>query len=122
MPGRLCAKPWIPGFPAGPTSRFSTSPTSQASGPAFNGELHVDLDEADFLAVFPLAGSGRARLIGTVRDERAEHAETLRFEDVSSRAIEHMKVQIEQLNWFSTYRVHHRVADHFRNGPGVFAG
>jgi ABC-type multidrug transport system fused ATPase/permease subunit len=68
------------------------------------------------LAVFPLGDSGRARLIGTVRDERAEHAETLRFEDVSSRAIEHMKVKIEQLNWFSTYRVHHRVADHFRNG------
>jgi hypothetical protein len=61
-------------------------------------------------------------LIGTVRDERAEHAETLCFEDVSSRAIEHMKVKIEQLNWFSTYRVHHRVADHFRHGRAFLLG
>ncbi len=55
----------------------------EAAGPSVDGELHVDLDEADFLAVFPLAGEGRARLIGTVRDERAEHPETLKFEDVS---------------------------------------
>jgi 2-polyprenyl-6-methoxyphenol hydroxylase-like FAD-dependent oxidoreductase len=41
----------------------------EGSGPALDGELHIDLDEADFLAVFPLAGAGRARLIGTVRDE-----------------------------------------------------
>ncbi|MFQ6575966.1 FAD-dependent oxidoreductase [Pseudomonas sp. UM16] len=85
----------------------------QATGPALNGELHVDLDEADFLAVFPLADSGRVRLIGTVRDERAEQPQQLRFEDVSQRAIDHLKVQVQQVNWFSTYRVHHRVAQHF---------
>lgn len=110
------------GFPGGTYQQIFYVADVQASGPTFNGELHVDLDEADFLAVFPLAGSGRARLIGTVRDERAEHAETLRFEDVSSRAIEHMKVKIEQVNWFSTYRVHHRVADHFRGGRAFLLG
>lgn len=110
------------GFPGGTYQQIFYVADVQGSGPTFNGELHVDLDEADFLAVFPLAGSGRARLIGTVRDERAEHAETLCFEDVSSRAIEHMKVKIEQLNWFSTYRVHHRVADHFRNGRAFLLG
>ena len=30
------------------------------------------LEEADFLGVFPLTGQGRVRLIGTVRDERAD--------------------------------------------------
>jgi hypothetical protein len=59
----------------------------EAAGPPLNGELHVDLDEADFLGVFPLAGKGKARLIGTVRDERADRADTLKFEDVSDRAI-----------------------------------
>jgi 2-polyprenyl-6-methoxyphenol hydroxylase-like FAD-dependent oxidoreductase len=110
------------GFPGGTYQQIFYVADVQGSGPAFNGELHVDLDEADFLAVFPLAGSGRARLIGTVRDERAAQAETLRFEDVSSRAIEHMQVKIEQLNWFSTYRVHHRVADHFRRGRAFLLG
>jgi len=85
-----------------------------AAGPTIDGELHVDLDEADFLAVFPLAGGGRARLIGAVRDERADRAETLTFADVSDRAITNLKVRVAEVNWFSTYHVHHRVTSHFR--------
>jgi hypothetical protein len=87
-----------------------------------NGELHVDLDEADFLAVFPLAAAGRARLVGTVQDERAQHPEDLRFADVSGRAMGNMKLQVERVNWFSTYHVHHRVAAHFRRGRAFLLG
>jgi 2-polyprenyl-6-methoxyphenol hydroxylase-like FAD-dependent oxidoreductase len=94
----------------------------EAAGPSIDGELHVDLDEADFLAVFPLAGQGRARLIGTVRDERADRAETLKFEDISSRAIDHLKLQVKNVNWFSTYHVHHRITDHFRKGRVFLLG
>ena len=110
------------GFPGGTYQQIFYVADVQARGPTFNGELHVDLDEADFLAVFPLSNEGRARLIGTVRDERADRAETLQFEDVSSRAIENLKLQIDQVNWFSTYRVHHRVADHFRTGRAFLLG
>ena len=39
-----------------------------------NGELHVALDTSDFLAVFPLKGEGRARLIGTVREDAEQQA------------------------------------------------
>ncbi|WP_367374842.1 FAD-dependent monooxygenase [Pseudomonas lini] len=110
------------GFPGGTYQQIFYVADVQARGPTFNGELHVDLDEADFLAIFPLSDEGRARLIGTVRDERADRAETLQFEDVSSRAIENLKLQIDQVNWFSTYRVHHRVADHFRTGRAFLLG
>ncbi|WP_435037402.1 FAD-dependent oxidoreductase [Pseudomonas neuropathica] len=110
------------GFPGGTYQQIFYVADVKASGPAMNGELHLDLDEADFLAVFPLAGEGRARLIGTVRDERADRAETLEFSDVSSRAIEHLKVHIEDVHWFSTYRVHHRVAEHFRSGRTFLLG
>ena len=94
----------------------------EASGPAINGELHIDLDEADFLGVFPLPKAGHARLIGTVRDERADRAGTLQFSDVSQRAIEHLDIQIDRVNWFSTYHVHHRVADRFRHGRAFLLG
>jgi FAD binding domain len=87
-----------------------------------NGELHIDLDEADFLGVFPLAGAGRARLIGTVRDQRAEQPERLRFEDVSQRAIAHLGLAVGKVNWFSTYHVHHRVAGQFRRGRVFLLG
>jgi hypothetical protein len=93
-----------------------------ASGASMDGELHVDLDEADFLAVFPMSGEGRARLIGTVRDERADKGHALRFEDVSGRAIANMKLEVKRVNWFSSYRVHHRVTAHFRSGQAFVLG
>lgn len=110
------------GFPGGTYKQVFYVADVSATGPAMNGELHIDLDEADFLAVFPLAGPGRARLVGTVRDERAEHAETLRFDDVQERAIAHLKVAVTQVHWFSTYHVHHRVTEHFRKGRVFLLG
>ena len=110
------------GFPGGTYHQVFYVADVDAAGPSVDGELHVDLDEADFLAVFPMKGEGRARLIGTVRDERAEHAESLTFEDVSDRAIAQMKIDVRKLNWFSTYRVHHRVTEHFRKGRAFLLG
>jgi 2-polyprenyl-6-methoxyphenol hydroxylase-like FAD-dependent oxidoreductase len=110
------------GFPGGTYRQIFYVADVEASGPAIDGELHIDLDEADFLAVFPLAGQGRARLIGTVRDEGAEHDQTLEFEDVSKRAIDHLKVSVNKANWFSTYHVHHRVTEHFRRGRAFLLG
>ncbi|EHS52278.1 monooxygenase FAD-binding protein [Rhizobium sp. PDO1-076] len=84
---------------------------------AVDGEnqAHISLDTDDFVVVLPYGG-GRYRLIGTVRDERTEHPESLTFEDVGHRAIESMCLTIRQVDWFSTYRVHHRVTDRFRHG------
>jgi 2-polyprenyl-6-methoxyphenol hydroxylase-like FAD-dependent oxidoreductase len=110
------------GFPGGTYHQVFYVADVDAAGPSVDGELHVDLDEADFLAVFPMKGEGRVRLIGTVRDERAERAEDLTFKDVSDRAIEHMRIEVRKLNWFSTYRVHHRVTEHFRKGRAFLLG
>jgi 2-polyprenyl-6-methoxyphenol hydroxylase-like FAD-dependent oxidoreductase len=110
------------GFPGGTYRQIFYVADVDAVGPAVNGELHIDLDEADFLGIFPLAGRGKARLIGTVRDERAGRADTLTFNDVSGRAIAHLKVRVENVNWFSTYHVHHRVTGHFRKGRAFLLG
>ena len=110
------------GFPGGTYRQVFYVADIDGGGPALDGELHIDLEEADFLAVFPLAGAGRARLIGTVRDERAEHPELLRFEDVSARAMHNLKVRVERVNWFSSYRVHHRVTEHFGKGRAFLLG
>jgi len=110
------------GFPGGTYRQVFYVADIEGIGRALDGELHIDLDEADFLAVFPLAGAGRARLIGTVRDERADHPEALAFVDVSGRAIEHLKVEVRKVNWFSTYHVHHRVAEHFCKGRAFLLG
>jgi len=110
------------GFPGGTYRHVFYVADIEGSGAPLDGELHIDLDEADLLGVFPLAGAGRARLIGTVRDERAEHPESLRFEDVSQRAIQHLGLSVGKVNWFSTYHVHHRVAAHFGRGHVFLLG
>jgi 2-polyprenyl-6-methoxyphenol hydroxylase-like FAD-dependent oxidoreductase len=110
------------GFPGGTYRQVFYVADVVASGPALDGELHIDLDEADFLGLFPLAGRGHARLIGTVRDEHGDAAQGLKFEDVSQRAINHLKVQVARVNWFSTYHIHHRVTEHFRRGRALLLG
>jgi 2-polyprenyl-6-methoxyphenol hydroxylase-like FAD-dependent oxidoreductase len=110
------------GFPGGTYHHLFYVADVEASGPAVDGDVHVDLEAADLLILFPLAGKGRARLIGTVRQDRADRADTLNFGDVSGRVIENFKVSVEKVNWFSTYHVHHRVAQHFRNGRAFLLG
>jgi hypothetical protein len=72
--------------------------------------------------VFPMKGKGCVRLVGTVRQATAVEDRELTFDDVSSRAIEHLKLKIAQVKWFSTYRVHHRVTHSFRKGRAFLLG
>jgi len=110
------------GFPGGTYEHLFYVADVQASGETMNGELQVALDRTDFLVVFPLKGDGRARLIGTIRQELEAQAEKLTWEDVNNRVIDAMRIDVERVNWFSTYRVHHRVADHFRKGRAFLLG
>jgi 2-polyprenyl-6-methoxyphenol hydroxylase-like FAD-dependent oxidoreductase len=110
------------GFPGGTYSHLFYVADVEASGPAMDGELHVALDTAEFLAVFPMKGAGRARLIGTVRQEPESEQETLSWDDVGKGVIGRLGITVEGVNWFSTYRVHHRVADHFQRGRAFLLG
>ena len=97
----------------------------EGSGPAVNGELHVCLDESDFLAIFPLAGEGRARLVGTVKGEQGAkdtQYDDLAFDDVRGRAIKQMKLEVTKVNWLSKHHVHHRVAEGFQRGRAFLLG
>jgi 2-polyprenyl-6-methoxyphenol hydroxylase-like FAD-dependent oxidoreductase len=93
-----------------------------ARGRTMNGEVHVALDTTDFLAVFPLRDAGRARFVGTVREGAIDDRRELAWDDVSPRVMEWLDVAVSRVNWFSTYRVHHRVADRFRSGQVFLLG
>jgi 2-polyprenyl-6-methoxyphenol hydroxylase-like FAD-dependent oxidoreductase len=110
------------GFPGGTYDHLFYVADVEAGGPPMNGELHVDIDDADFLGVFPLRETGKARLIGSVRDDAAQDHEHLEFEDVRGRAIQNLRIEVKNVNWFSTYRVHHRVAQQFRKGRAFLLG
>jgi 2-polyprenyl-6-methoxyphenol hydroxylase-like FAD-dependent oxidoreductase len=110
------------GFPGGTYSHLFYVADVDASGIATNGEVHVALDRTDFLAVFPLKREGRVRLVGTIREDAEHQHENLSWEDVSKSVIEWLRIDVARVNWFSTYRVHHRVADRFREGRAFLLG
>jgi len=110
------------GFPGGTYEQLFYVADVDAAGPVMNGEIHVALDASDFLVVFPLEAEGRARLIGTVSEKVAPARTQLSWDDVSRQVIAWMRVDVSRVNWFSTYHVHHRVANHFRRGRAFIAG
>jgi 2-polyprenyl-6-methoxyphenol hydroxylase-like FAD-dependent oxidoreductase len=110
------------GFPGGSYAHLFYVADVEGRGMTMNGEVHVGLDTTDFLVIFPLKDEGRARLVGTVREEAKNEHENLSWNDVSKRVIDWMRIDIERVNWFSTYHVHHRVADHFRKGSAFLLG
>ena len=70
------------GFPGGTYHHMFYVADAEGSGPVMNGELNLALDGADFLAVFPMKGRGRARFIGTVEEDPEARA---RFAAVERR-------------------------------------
>ena len=86
------------------------------------GEIHIALENGDFVLLLAYGEGDQYRLIGTVRDERAEHPEHLTFDDVGHKALHSLGVTVDKVNWFSTYRVHHRVADVFRDKRAFLLG
>lgn len=110
------------GFPGGTYSGVFYVADVDAAGPAADGEIHVEIGQADFLAVFPLKGTGHLRLVGPISHQpRHEHGEPT-FDDIAPRAAELLRLTVAHVNWFSTYHVHHRVASKFREGRAFLLG
>jgi 2-polyprenyl-6-methoxyphenol hydroxylase-like FAD-dependent oxidoreductase len=110
------------GFPGGTYTGLFYVADVEATGPATDCQLHVDIEDADFVLVFPLKGQGRVRLVGTVRDlPGGEHGD-LTFDDVKDKALRNLELHVLKVHWFSTYRVHHRAARRFRAGRVFLLG
>ena len=110
------------GFGGGTYGRLFYVADVAASGRAADRQLHVAVDSADFVAIFPLAAEGHVRLIGSVLPAAAARGGTLGWPDVSAHALSQMPLEVKEVNWFSTYHVHHRVADHFQKGRVFLLG
>jgi hypothetical protein len=60
--------------------------------------------------------------VGTVRAETGKQRDDLTWDNVSTRVMEWLRIDVDGVNWFSTYHVHHRVADEFRRGRAFLLG
>jgi 2-polyprenyl-6-methoxyphenol hydroxylase-like FAD-dependent oxidoreductase len=110
------------GFEGGTYEQLFYVADVKANGKPLGDEMHVAFQGPEFVLVIPFGEPGQLRLVGTVREEKVGNPATLSFEDVGHQAIEGLDVQVERVNWFSTYHVHHRVTERFRRGNAFLLG
>jgi len=85
-----------------------------------DGAVNARPGKDDFLLCFPMNGRGNWRLIGLVRDDDGDGE--LAEEDARARMRRDFAVTYPESRWFATYKVHHRVAAAFRDGPFFLTG
>jgi 2-polyprenyl-6-methoxyphenol hydroxylase-like FAD-dependent oxidoreductase len=88
---------------------------------AFERDLYISLGEHILSLMFPVRSHGMQRLIGLVPPEMSDRTD-LTFEDIRGTVEPLLDIKVKAVNWFSTYRVHHRVADHFRVARAFLLG
>lgn len=79
----------------------------------FTTDLIVTLGERALVLLFPVRSTGMQRLIGLIPPGIA-HPEHATFDTIRGGVEALLGTQIVEVNWFSIYRVHHRVAQRFR--------
>ncbi|KAL3472662.1 FAD binding domain-containing protein [Aspergillus californicus] len=94
----------------------------EGNGPTINGEAHVTFNQSEFMLLFPYDENNRARISGAIDDSTVGKGADITFEDIAPQMVKTLKLQIDRLNWFSTYRSHHRVAAGFRQGRAFLVG
>jgi 2-polyprenyl-6-methoxyphenol hydroxylase-like FAD-dependent oxidoreductase len=111
------------GFAGGTYAHLFYVADVDVSGPAADGDVHVALEEGDFVLLLAYTTSGRSRLVGALGPaHRAGGGPEPTFDDVRQRALDSIGVKVERVHWFSTYHVHHRVTAHYRSGRVLLLG
>jgi 2-polyprenyl-6-methoxyphenol hydroxylase-like FAD-dependent oxidoreductase len=109
------------GFPGGTYAQVFYVADVKAEGLPVSPELNACLSDRSFMLAFPVRSTGMFRLIGVVPQE-INKVENVTFEDIRPFVKRDIDVDVHEVNWFSIYHVHHRVADHFRRGRIFIAG
>ena len=86
--------------------------------------LQVFLMKNSLLAFFPMVGDNRYRIVGTFPEEFDKDEGDVLYEEIEERikADTELELDISNVNWFSTYKVHTRHVDKFSVGRCFLAG
>jgi 2-polyprenyl-6-methoxyphenol hydroxylase-like FAD-dependent oxidoreductase len=91
-----------------------------AAGGLVEDAINVRPGAEDFMIAFPMSGRGNWRLIGVARDSDGDGE--VSEKDARDRLRDGFAVTYADARWYATYKVHHRVAAAFRDGPFFLAG
>lgn len=109
------------GFPGGTYDQLFYVADAEAEGMWSDHDFTGYLAEKTFCLAFPVRSPGMFRFIGLVPEALRER-DDITFDDLREGVEKVTGTRVTRVNWFSTYRVHHRVADHFRQGRVFLAG
>lgn len=86
----------------------------QGMGPGFSGK--------EFCLAFNIRDTEHVRLIGVMPKEISSQNIPSEFTPLIPYVEKMLPVKIEEVNWYSSYKVHHRVSEKFRVGRVFLAG
>lgn len=103
-------------FPGAPYENVFFVADTEATGTMKLGELNVYLWANGFHLFFPMKGKDRWRVIG-ILPKTMWHREDLTFDEVVPAVQQEAGTDLafKQCSWFSTYRIHQRAAERFRD-------
>jgi len=108
------------GFPGGSYEQLFFVADVEAEGD-FDPDLYINLSENILALMMPVRTSRMHRLIGIVPPDFPVTGDP-QFEQIRNQVEALLDIHVTRLNWFSTYHVHHRVAEHFRVGRAFLLG
>jgi len=85
--------------------------------------LIVAPSDSALIIFFPIRGEKRLRIIGTLPPQ-FYNKKNIDFEEIEEIFKKHSKLDfdIQEVGWYSTYKIHHRCVDSFRDGRIFLAG
>jgi 2-polyprenyl-6-methoxyphenol hydroxylase-like FAD-dependent oxidoreductase len=103
-------------FPGAPYEHTFFVADTEAQGPMVADELNVYLWRDGFHLYFPMRGIDRWRVIG-ILPRHLRHRDDVTFEDVIPSLVHEggNGLSFRSCQWFSTYRIHHRCTERFRD-------
>ena len=104
------------GFPGAPYEHVFFVADTEATGSMVPDEVNVYLWRDGFHLLFPMRGTDHWRIVG-ILPSALRGRDDLALEDVtpSLRQEAGAELAFKGCSWFSTYRIHHRCAEHFRD-------
>jgi hypothetical protein len=78
--------------------------------------VQLFLNRSGFAGFFPMTGEKTFRIVGSLPDE-LEREEDIHIEKAKDflNTVTKIPIDVVQNNWFTTYRLHHRMAERFRD-------
>ncbi len=85
---------------------------------------HAFLLKNNLLVFFPMTGDAQWRIVGTFPEEFAKDEGDVLYEEIEEQIKRdaELDIDITEVNWFSTYKVHTRRANKFSEGKCFLAG